>query len=315
TTYGIPTEEGSGMASWYDNPAGKDTAIYLFNLEEGVQVSIYATADSPDRSYEKEITVPAPEIRTPIVPIDTAAQRSSDENDNNDESTSTGESDNAVTTAGAYREGDINAIGTDVSGDLIAADEVGDALTDKAGEPITTAVPVTTDSLAADNDSKPEDTQKNTESASEPAAEPKIDHTQTFRLNGLQFYGSPTSERRKMSSYTQLYEYRTEEPGQPWELIMEYENVPYEGKNCDTVLCFTSLGLVGVNYFDSSIGDYNYWIEKLSSIYGSPDETQYDYTAWSSSPIGSGTMIYVFALEDGVQISFLADDTGSELTK
>ena len=36
TEYGLPTEDGSGMASWYDDPVGKNTAIYLFNLEEGV---------------------------------------------------------------------------------------------------------------------------------------------------------------------------------------------------------------------------------------------------------------------------------------
>ncbi|MCQ2408737.1 MAG: hypothetical protein MJ065_09475, partial [Oscillospiraceae bacterium] len=84
--------------------------------------------------------------------------------------------------------------------------------------------------------------------------------------------------------------------------------------NCDAVLCFTSLGLVGVNYFDTNASDYHYWVKKLTSFYGSPSETQFDYTAWSRSPVGSGTMIYVFALEDGVQISFFADDTGSEIS-
>ena len=342
STYGLPTEEGSGMASWYDNPAGKDTAIYLFNLEEGVQVSIYATADSPDKSYEKEVAVPAPEIRTPVVPVELTTQRSTDE------SITTDESGNVVTTGRVYREGDIDVIGTDVSGNYIVAvtDAVGEVVTDKAGETVTTVVPAVTGSLATDKDGKPvsttravsttkstskdgstqtttstvateksteRSTEKPSETAAEPVTEPPVDHTKTFLLNGLQFYGSPTSQRQKMSSYTQLYEYRTEESGQPWELIMEYENVPYEGKKCDAVLCFTSLGLVGVNYFDSNTGDYNYWVQTLSSIYGAPDETQYDYTAWSSSPVGSGTMIYVFALEDGVQISFFADDTGSEL--
>ena len=342
TTYGIPTEEGSGMASWYDNPAGKDTAIYLFNLEEGVQVSIYATADSPDKSYEKEVAVPAPEIRTPVVPVELTTQTS--------DTVVTDENGDSVTTTGIFREGDVgdvDVIGTDVSGDYIVAvtDVVGDVVTDKAGETVTTVVPATTGSLATDKDGKPvsttravsttkstKETEKSTskgettsrttitstvatEKSSEPVTDPPVDHTKTFLLNGLQFYGSPTSERRKISSYTQLYEYRTEEPGQPWELIMEYENVPYEGKNCDTVLCFTSLGLVGVNYFDSNKDDYNYWVRKLSDIYGSPDETQYDYTKWSSVPVGSGTMIYLFALEDGVLISFFADDTGSELAK
>ena len=66
-TYGLPTEQGSGMTSWYGNPLGKDTAIYLFNLQEGVQVSFYATSDSPDKSYEKpkDAKIPAPELRTP----------------------------------------------------------------------------------------------------------------------------------------------------------------------------------------------------------------------------------------------------------
>ena len=78
-------------------------------------------------------------------------------------------------------------------------------------------------------------------------------------------------------------------------------------------LCFTSIGLVSVNYFDYNSNNYSYWIDQLTKIYGEPDETQYDYTAWNSSPVGEGTMIYAFDLEDGVQISFFADDTGSEL--
>ncbi|OPZ21034.1 MAG: hypothetical protein BWZ04_01347 [Firmicutes bacterium ADurb.BinA205] len=331
STYGLPTEESSGMASWYDNPAGKDTAIYLFNLEEGVQMSIYATADSPSKSYEKERTVPTPEIRTPIVPVDVTTQRSTDKSN---DSITTDENGNAVTTTRVYREGDVDVIGTDPVGNYIVAvtDAVGDAVTDKAGETVTTIIPAET--AVTDKDGKPVTTgsvkstskggttettttaaadSKNENYSTEKATEPPVDRTKSFLLNGLQFYGSPDSERRKMSSYTQLYEYRTEEPGQPWELIMEYENVPYEGKNCDGVLCFTSLGLVGINYFDSNTSDYSYWVKTLTDIYGSPDETQYDYTAWSSSPVGSGTMIYVFALEDGVQISFFADDAGAEL--
>ena len=334
STYGLPTEEGSGMASWYDNPAGKDTAIYLFNLEEGVQVSIYATADSPDKSYDRkgDVYVPTPEIRTPVVPVETVnTTKQSHKTDN----VTTDENVNAITTMRVYREDDPDVIGTDPVGNYIVAvtDAVGEIVTDQAGETVTTVVPATT--AAADKDGTPVSTMKHTtetmesggtgetttttvaakgnNNAAEKTTEPPIDHMRTFLLNGLSFYGSPESERRKMSGYTQLYEYRTEEPGQPWELIMEYENVPYEGKTCDGVLCFTSLGLVGVNYFDSNSGDYHFWVQKLTEIYGTPTETQYDYTAWSSNPVGYGTMIYVFALEDGVQISFFADDTGSEL--
>ena len=78
------------------------------------------------------------------------------------------------------------------------------------------------------------------------------------------------------------------------------------------MLCFTSLGLVGINYFDSEANEYSYWVSQLSEIYGTPTESLSDYTIWEKDPLGSGTIIYVFALDDGVQISFFADDTGSE---
>lgn len=314
TRYGLPTEEGSGMASWYSNPLGKDTAIYLFNLEEGVQVSFYATADSPDKSYDREgdVYIPAPEIRTPVVPVDNTPV-STDENNGN--ATTTIPDISATTATTSTAEGR-KVIVTDASGSIV---------TDMAGDPvyIDEGMAVVTERVSTASTGKQTAATtatttavNNENSTSEPNTEKQeviIDRTNDFLLNGLQFYGSSDSERRKMSSYTQLYEYRTEEPGQPWELIMEYENVPYQGKNCDAVLCFTSLGLVGINYFDSNTGDYNFWVQTLTDIYSSPDETQYDYTAWSSSPVGSGTIIYVFALEDGVQISFFADDTGSEL--
>ena len=343
--YGSATEQGSGRASWYENPVGKNTAVYLFNLQEGVQISFYATEANPDKSYTKakgeaniEYSVPTPEIRTPIVPDD----------------------EDSIVTTRALREGETqgteddnytvytNAEGVLVT-DVIVTDAAGITVTDVAGETLTTAVPVvttvvtdkdgkevvtevtdengkpllntsdnrstTTTTTTVNGESKADDKNSDGDKSDvDTTAAPIIDHTNDFLLNGLSFYSSPDTERRKMSSYTQLYEYRTEEPGQPWELIMEYENVRYLGKNCDGVLCFTSLGLVGVNYFDSNTSDYSYWVRELTDIYGSPSETQYDYTAWSSNPVGSGTMIYVFALEDGVQISFFADDTGSEIS-
>ncbi|OPZ22289.1 MAG: hypothetical protein BWZ04_00236 [Firmicutes bacterium ADurb.BinA205] len=318
TSYGAPTEQGNGMASWYENPVGKDTAVYLFNLEEGVQVSFYATSNAPDKNYKKErgkadsVYIPTPEIRTPIVPseevTDSTAKRDNqsateivtDARGNVIETRPVPHSDlrradvgqTTAVTSNESAETTTVAVETDKDGNIITTeavtDEDGNVVTTEAAQS-TTAVPQTT----------------------EP---PAIDHTRDFLLNGLSFCNSPNTERPKMNSYSQLYEYRTEEPGQPWELIMEYANVPYMNKNCDAVLCFTSLGLVGVNYFDSNSGNYNYWVRELTNIYGKPNETQYDYTAWSSSPVGNGTMIYVFALEDGVQVSFFADDTGSEMS-
>ncbi len=284
--YGIPTEEGSGIASWYDDPLGRNTAVYLFNLEEGVQVSFYATSDSPDQSYEKqkERYIPTPELRSPVVAVEETPTVSSAE--------TTALQQETTSAATSLAEEEIPDPADEPETDEYSgkADvQTAAAQTSLRTETVTTSTTVTTTA--------------------------KIDRTKDFLLNGLKFYSSPESGKRKMDGYTKVDEYRTEEAGQPWELIMEYENVPYLGKKCDGVLCFTSLGLVGVNYFDSESSDYSFWVEQLTDIYGSPDETQYDYSVWSDSTAGSGTTIYIFALEDGVQISFFVDDTGSEIVK
>lgn len=284
--YGIPTEEGSGIASWYDDPLGRNTAVYLFNLEEGVQVSFYATSDSPDQSYEKqkERYIPTPELRSPVVAVEETPTVSSAE--------TTALQQETTSAATSLAEEEIPDPADEPETDEYSgkADvQTAAAQTSLRTETVTTSTTVTTTA--------------------------KIDRTKDFLLNGLKFYSSPESEKRKMEGCTQINEYRTEEAGQPWELIIEYENVSYLGKKCDGVLCFTSLGLVGVNYFDSESSDYSFWVEQLTDIYGSPDETQYDYSVWSDSTAGSGTTIYIFALEDGVQISFFVDDTGSEIVK
>ena len=297
--YGLPTEESSGMASWYDNPLGKDTAIYLFNLEEGVQVSFYATSDAPDRSYENPRPVPAPELRTPIVPFTNERPSESGTGAAETETPAPAESIPAETHTAPLRENrQTTAAGTETTG-ASAETSQASALTKSEDAPL---------AVKPSESTEPTKTTEPKETAAPEHAE------NAFLQNGLKFYDTPENGRRSMSESTQLYEYRTEEPGQPWELIMEYQKVPYLGKDCNAVLCFTSLGLVGVNYFDANTGDYQFWVQALTKLYGSPDEKQYDYTAWSSSPVGSGTMIYVFALEDGVQISFYADDTGSELS-
>ena len=301
--YGLPTEEGSGMASWYDDPAGNDTVIYLFNLQEGVQVSVYATSDSPDKTYgKKNGDIPTPELRTPVVPPE----------ENRSAATTTAKTSTVSTTATTGPYADIgNVIGTDDIGNyiVVVTDPVGEAVTDIVGETVTTLVPITT--TAATTVSTV--TGSTTSAVTTESGVPAENNSRSFLVNGLKFYGDPDSERRKMIGCTKGYEYRTEDKGQPWELIMEYENVPYLGRNCGSVLCFTSLGLVGVNYFDSSTTDYSYWVKALTDIYGKPDEEQDEYAAWKNSPVGKDTMIYVFALDDGIQISFFADDTGSEL--
>ncbi|MBR3970468.1 MAG: hypothetical protein IKJ87_05255 [Ruminococcus sp.] len=316
SNYGVTSEEGSGMAAWFDSPVGNDTAIYLFNLQEGVQVSIYATSDSPDKSYEKkdkDETIPVVEIRTPIVPVlDDDAEKVTYASN-----VSASAEISAVTTTVISTNEDVQDT-IDNNSDDVTDESITDEDTENKINDTTTSSDKrkkTGTSVKSSNTGKKNNTEKNTTIAVENKTEPIKDKKKTFLLDGLAFYGSPDSEKKKMSSYKQCYEYQTEDPEQPWELIMEYENVKYLNKKMNCVLCFTSLGLVGVNYFNSDVDNYKHFVKALTEIYGEPDKKKNDYTAWTKKPVGKGTMIYVIVLEDGVQISFFADDTGSELAK
>ncbi len=341
--YGLPTEKGSGMASWYQNPVGKDTAMYLFNLEEGIQISFYAVSASPDKSYDNHeertqqaVFVPTPELRTPVIPAeDTPLMEDDIPNFITTETT-----DQTLSQSGGLQENENipvesvtmenpNGENEEISENEQSETENELSENDPIPENETRSTAVTTSKNSRQNvttttatvvttakQEEPEE-EKKTEAVipkTAPPVEETVHPAQSFLLNGLQFYGGIDTERRKMQTYTQLYEYQTDEPNQPWQLIMEYENVPYLNKKCDAVLCFTSLGLVGINYFDSNSGNYAFWVNSMTEIYGSPDDSESDYTAWTANPVGNGTAIYVFALEDGIQVSFFADDTGSALS-
>ncbi len=324
--YGIPTEESKGLSAWYENPLGKNTSIYLFNLEEGVQISFYIEYSGseksviPDQEEEPETIAniaPMPETRTPVIPADppimtteateiTEADQTTAVSDQSiPESTSIPESDPVMT----------DRIQTEAQNDpeeipqTIPSPEMPEIEMQSTAAMITetshseTAISSTTTSTTTTTS-----TSTTTTITSAPPAEPEIHDP----LNGLTFYMTPEQGRRCMGSYSQLYEYRTEEPGQPWELIMEYENINFYDHAVQSVLCFTSLGLVGVNYFDENPGNYSHWVKTLSDHFDPPSESQADYAAWTDTP--DGIQIYIFSLEDGVQISFFADDTGSALS-
>ena len=53
--YGVPNENALDSASWFEDPVGRDTSIYLFDLAEGVQISCFATADTPDKTFHTRI--------------------------------------------------------------------------------------------------------------------------------------------------------------------------------------------------------------------------------------------------------------------
>ncbi|MCM1132845.1 MAG: hypothetical protein NC340_05190 [Ruminococcus flavefaciens] len=318
--YGIPTEKGSGMASWYDDPVGKNTALYLFNLEEGVQVSFYATSNTPDKSYNKDdpdstpdIYVPTPEIRTPIVPVIEDTATAVKTSSTTTATTSTTASGTEVRTSAV----------TDNSGEVVDYVEIEPEYGDESPEEpdesrqeetttTTSAHGTTTTAVSTSSARTTTRTTTRTTVTTVTTTVTTQSKPDSFLQNGLQFYATPEFERQRMSMYTKVYEYRVDEEGEPWEIIMQYDNVPYCNKNCETVLCFTSLGLVGINYFDDDVSAYDEWVSNLTEIYGKSSESDEDYTAWDN-PMGENTVVYIFALDDGVQISFFADDTGSEL--
>jgi len=334
SVYGIPTEESRGLSAWYENPLGKNTAIYLFNLEEGVQISFYTeysgsekatVSDNPDEIPETVADIPPmPETRTPIIPIETQPPETmADSSAETAETTRISETMNitsGISTTAVTDEtsGESEHISTELPGEELPPEEeqTEPSETQASGRNRTAVSETvalsssTTTSTVTETSASSSVTTTATTTTTAPETEPPPDDP----LNDLTFYCSPEIGRRKMSGYAQLYEYRTEEPGQPWELIMEYENVDFYQTPVQSVLCFTSLGLVGVNYFDDNPANYQYWVSRLTDIYHTPTDTQYDYTAWTDSPVGNRTQIYIFALEDGVQISFFADDSGSELS-
>ncbi len=316
--YGYPTEEGTGMASWYDNPLGTNTAVYLFNLQEGVQISFYASSDSPDKSFEKQedVYIPVPELRTPIVPVveesvpvatstTTVATEPDQENTvinteniyhhdiivspdvNNENEIQEETSEEATETTTENEEAVVTTTGTDSEGNKITHTTVSTVKTTTTTT--TTAVRTTTTTTTT------------------------VNPRELFALNDLEFYGARYTECRKMSGYTQQKQYNVNEPGQVKQTIVEYTGTQYLGKSCDTILCFTSVGLVGINYFDNGSLNYSGWVRKLKDIYGTPVDSQFDYTAWYDNSLGNNMVIYVFSMGDGVQISFYVDDTGSEI--
>ena len=287
--YGLPDEQGNGMASWYNDPVGRDTAIYLFNLQEGVQISYYATADSPDRTYKKsrERKLPSPELLSPIVSFEETEKATAAE------TTSAAVSEVMTTKAAEIREEKAYNDNAHTEEDNVQLSEV-TTVSETSSMTITTTV--SSAEITAVTTTKP-------------------DRTGYYIPEGIGFYSSPDAVKSRMSAYSKIADYRNNQAGQPWEYIIEYSNVPYLDIGCDTVFCFTSLGLVGISYFDSNSRNYDGWMAELTDIYGEPDEPQYNYAAWNDLPSGAGSTIYLFAADNGVQISFFADDSGSEMSE
>ncbi len=157
------------------------------------------------------------------------------------------------------------------------------------------------------------ETAVSTEALTAPPAEGAYDHNEMPAVNGLQFYADVASTKAAMGR-AELDEY--EETGSSgYRLtLLDYDDVQLYGEKCDLSLCFTSLGLVGINYSDDD-SSLEKWVERLSADYGAPDSQTDGSAVWEQDPLGAGTSIYLLLMEDDVQISFFADDIGSEMAE
>lgn len=135
---------------------------------------------------------------------------------------------------------------------------------------------------------------------------------------GLDWYSEKDTVKHKMQNYNLKSESEEVVAAGEKQTLLEYSDVTLYDRPCDVTLCFTSLGLIGVNYHDAN-GQYEEWKKQITNVYGEPTDTS-EYgleewmATWENDPLGTVTSIYVFYQENNVQISFFTDETGSEMS-
>lgn len=130
-------------------------------------------------------------------------------------------------------------------------------------------------------------------------------------LLNLAWYTDIDTAKQVMSGYRFDEQIEEVSGGGQLQTLLEYDDVKLYGQPCDVTLCFTNLGLIGINYH-ADVDNYGAWKKLLTEQFGTPSSEDENTTIWEH-PAPEGTLsAYVFRWEDDVQISFFADDTGSE---
>ncbi len=129
---------------------------------------------------------------------------------------------------------------------------------------------------------------------------------------GLEWYSSMDTVKKEMSGYEFDEQYETVGVDGELQTILDYDDIPLYGHTCeDVTLCFTNLGLIGINYYDDD-GTYTEWRIWLTEKFGEPTEEDKTSAYWHSSELVGMDTIYVLDMQEEIRISFFADDTGSE---
>ena len=146
-----------------------------------------------------------------------------------------------------------------------------------------------------------------------------------YSVNKIEFYSDADTVKELMKKYDIVSESEEVSYSGQIQTLLEYNNIMLYDEKWDLTLCFTSLGLIGFNYRshcspDNLDQEYQKWINKISGIYGEPSSSDDYISEWSNNPLGEKTSILIMQLtgyesENGIQISFFADDTDSEISE
>ncbi len=149
--------------------------------------------------------------------------------------------------------------------------------------------------------------------------------TDDYSVNHIAFYSDVETAKDLMNKYDIASESEEVSSSGQLQTLIEYNDIMLYDEKWDLTLCFTSLGLIGFNYrsrcsAENIEQEYQKWIQKTSDIYGEPSTSNEYIAEWNNAPLGEKTSILIMQLtgsesEYGVQISFFADDTGSEISK
>jgi len=137
-----------------------------------------------------------------------------------------------------------------------------------------------------------------------------------YAVNDIKFYSDIETVKKKMNGYTKQSESSEISPSGQIQDLLSYSDVPVYGQIFDLSLCFTSKGLIGINYIKScetgtDEQQFSEWLEKITLDYGEPTGNKNGIAYWDKNPLGEKTSVYLFKFDSQIQIAFYGDDTGS----
>ena len=133
----------------------------------------------------------------------------------------------------------------------------------------------------------------------------KVSEQQLSPLRGIAWF-TEMEEVKNVLSDMELIAERESGEGTQKQYLLDYSGANLFETDCDFTICCTSQGFAGVNYHDiEHVKTYHQWLTQLEDIYGLPTEKGNGMASWYQNPVGKNTAVYLFNLEEGIQVSFM----------